>query len=200
MKPPGWGVLLVGSTVPARAAGQTVSELPATYSYPEPAWSPYLVGALIGLLACATLAMAKQKVSASSAYADLVGMVGRLLAPRHIGSLRYFREHPPGLGWTVVFVAGTIGGAWLAAYTGGEVRGAYLQDLWVARFGPQSEQLRTVAALGGGAIMALGARIAGGCTSGHGISGALQLAVSSWIALACFFAGGAVVASLLYRL
>ena len=46
--------------------------------------------------------------------------------------------------------------------------------------------------------MAFGARLAGGCTSGHGISGALQLSVGSWIALACFFAGGSLIAQVMY--
>jgi len=36
-----------------------------------------------------------------------------------------------------------------------------------------------------------GARLAQGCTSGHGISGALQLAVSSWTFVVVLFASGA---------
>jgi uncharacterized membrane protein YedE/YeeE len=52
----------------------------------------------------------------------------------------------------------------------------------------------------GGTVMACGARLAGGCTSGHGISGALQLSVSSWIALMCFFAGGVVTAKLMFSI
>ena len=35
--------------------------------------------------------------------------------------------------------------------------------------------------------MMFGARLAQGCTSGHGISGSLQLAVSSWAFVAVFF-------------
>ena len=50
----------------------------------------------------------------------------------------------------------------------------------------------------GGMIMAFGARLAGGCTSGHGISGTLQLSVGSWIAVICFFIGGIGVAMLLF--
>ncbi len=46
--------------------------------------------------------------------------------------------------------------------------------------------------------MAFGARLAGGCTSGHGISGALQLSVASWLSLACFLIGGVITAHLLY--
>lgn len=54
-------------------------------------------------------------------------------------------------------------------------------------------------AFAGGVLMAFGARLAGGCTSGHGISGTLQLNVASWIAVICFFVGGAFVAALLFR-
>ncbi|MEE4378192.1 MAG: YeeE/YedE thiosulfate transporter family protein, partial [Candidatus Competibacteraceae bacterium] len=45
----------------------------------------------------------------------------------------------------------------------------------------------------------LGARIAGGCTSGHGISGIAQLAVGSMLAVAAMFAGGILVAMLFKR-
>ena len=47
--------------------------------------------------------------------------------------------------------------------------------------------------------MAFGARMAGGCTSGHGISGTLQLSVGSWIAVVCFFVGGIATALLMFR-
>ncbi|MFP4283825.1 MAG: YeeE/YedE thiosulfate transporter family protein, partial [Opitutales bacterium] len=59
--------------------------------------------------------------------------------------------------------------------------------------------LRSVVAFLGGMAMAFGARLAGGCTSGHGISGTLQLNLASWIALVCFFLGGMAVAFPLYR-
>lgn len=82
----------------------------------------------------------------------------------------------------------------------GELTGEWLPGLWQERFGDDSLAWRLLAATAGGAIMAFGARMAGGCTSGHGISGTLQLAVGSWIAAACFFAGGVITAQLLYRL
>jgi hypothetical protein len=47
--------------------------------------------------------------------------------------------------------------------------------------------------------MGVGARWAGGCTSGHGISGTLQLAVSSWVAVVCFFIGGVGTAMLIFK-
>jgi uncharacterized membrane protein YedE/YeeE len=185
--------------VPAAAWGQELQEVSSPYPYPTAAWSPYLVGGLIGALTMLTLTFSKKPVGASSAYADLAGLLGRAAAPKHIASLKYFQEHKPALSWTLLFVVGTVGGAFLAAWSGGELNGAYLQDLWVARFGPSSYLLRTLTAFIGGAVMAYGARLAGGCTSGHGISGTLQLAVGSWVAVICFFVGGVATAMLLYR-
>jgi uncharacterized membrane protein YedE/YeeE len=94
---------------------------------------------------------------------------------------------------------GIILGAFLAAYSGGEITARWIPSLWEERFG-SSEALRLGVAFIGGVVMAFGARLAGGCTSGHGISGALQLSVGSWIALMCFFAGGAVTAQLMFGL
>ena len=51
-----------------------------------------------------------------------------------------------------------------------------------------------------GLFIGFGTRLAGGCTSGHGISGALQLSVGSWIALICFFLGGIAIAMPMYRI
>ncbi|MEZ6092504.1 MAG: YeeE/YedE thiosulfate transporter family protein [Pirellulaceae bacterium] len=186
-------------SLPVAAIGQEVRQLPQPYPYPDPAWSPYVVGALIGALTILTLTFSKKPVGASSAYADLAGMFGRLISPRHIASLEYFQEHKPAIGWTLVFVVSAVVGSFLAAWSGGELTGTYLQDLWVARFGADSGLLRGMLAFVGGAAMAYGARMAGGCTSGHGISGTLQLAVGSWIAVICFFIGGIVTAMLLYR-
>lgn len=42
----------------------------------------------------------------------------------------------------------------------------------------------------GGVSMVFGARMAGGCTSGHGISGMSTLSVSSIVTVASIFAGG----------
>ena len=72
-----------------------------------------------------------------------------------------------------------------------------MPPLWEERFG-SSYALRLGVAFLGGAVMAFGARLAGGCTSGHGISGALQLSVGSWVALICFFIGGMTTARLMF--
>jgi len=51
----------------------------------------------------------------------------------------------------------------------------------------------------GGVLVMNGARLAGGCTSGHGISGSLQLAVGSWTFFLVMFAAGTVTALALFK-
>jgi uncharacterized membrane protein YedE/YeeE len=62
---------------------------------------------------------------------------------------------------------------------------------------PRRKANRPATDLGGG-LMMFGARLAQGCTSGHGISGALQLAVSSWLFVVVMFAVASGTAFLLY--
>lgn len=191
--------LLVTLCLLPMSVAQAANDLPSPYPYPQPAWSPYVVGAFIGILVLSTLALAGTKIGASSAYSDTAGMIGRLIAPNAIAALPYYQKSKPMIGWTLMIVLGVILGSFVSAWTGGELTGTYLQDMWVARFGADSNGMRAFVALTGGATMAFGARMAGGCTSGHGISGTLQLAASSWIAVICFFIGGIATAMLMYR-
>jgi hypothetical protein len=184
--------------LPSLAAAQEAGTDPLQYS--GPAWSPYLVGALIGLLTMFTFYFSDRPLGASTAYARVAGVLGKMIAPRHTESLKYYQDNEPAIDWEVMLVVGAIGGAFLAAWQGGELTGEWLSPMWEARFGEGSYALRTVTALFGGVLMAFGARLAGGCTSGHGISGALQLSVGSWIALICFFVGGITTAMLMFRL
>jgi hypothetical protein len=167
--------------------------------YPGPAWSPYLAGAGIGVLCWLTFYFSDKPIGASSFYAQLAGFLGKLIAPRHTGSLVYFKDNPPRVGWEFVFVVSIIFGGAIAAFTGGEFANEWLPPIWIARFG-DSITLRVATAFGGGIIMAFGARLAGGCTSGHGISGTLQLNMASWISVICFFMGGIAMAMLLFKL
>lgn len=164
-----------------------------------PAWSPYLVGALIGGLSMLTFYFSDNPLGASSSYAKLAGMVGKWVNRKHIERLAFFQKKVPRLDWSVMLLFGIVVGAFLAALWGNELTGRWLPPMWAERFG-SAVWLRLVVAFSGGAMMAMGARIAGGCTSGHGISGALQLSVGSWIALVCFFAGGVAVAMPLFYL
>ena len=68
-----------------------------------------------------------------------------------------------------MLVVGVFIGALLSATLGDDRTDQKVPPLWQWRFGP-SVARRFAAAFLGGAIMMFGARMAQGCTSGHGIS------------------------------
>jgi len=184
---------------PVQAMGQGPDNVSAL-AYPGPAWSPYVAGALIGVLSWLTFYFSKEPIGASSAYAIIAGLLGKILAPRRVEKLLYYQENKPQVDWSLMLLAGIPIGSFLAAWTGNEITGQWLPPMWEARFGQGTLFLRLLTAFAGGALMAFGARLAGGCTSGHGISGTLQLSVGSWVAVICFFISGVVVDMLLYRI
>ena len=165
----------------------------------EPTWSPYVVGMLLGVLSMATFYFSDKPLGVSTAYARLAGLIGNVFSRGHTETLKFYQDKKPMIEWEVMVLFGIVIGAFAAAWTGGELTGTWVPQLWEQRFGAGAA-LRSGAAFAGGVIMAYGARLAGGCTSGHGISGALQLSVSSWIALGCFFAASVGTATLMYRL
>lgn len=91
--------------------------------------------------------------------------------------------------WEWMLVLGVFIGAFLSAKLSGGFQGEWVPAKWTSTFG-STPFIRWIVALIGGIIMGIGARWAGGCTSGHGISGTLQLTVGSWLAAICFFIGG----------
>ncbi len=117
--------------------GLAMAEAPGTdpLQYSGPAWSPYLVGALIGVLAWLTFSLSNKPLGASTAYASLAGMLGKLFAPKHTESLKYFEDHKPKVDWGVMLLFGIVGGAWLSAWAGSELTGEWVPAMWAARFG-----------------------------------------------------------------
>ena len=100
--------------------------------------------------------------------------------------------------WEFTFVVAIISGSFLAAILGGEFSLRGLPQLWIDHYGVNSGLGYAAVSLCGGVLVAFGARLAGGCTSGHGLSGTLQLSVSSWISVICFFIGGMIAVRFIY--
>jgi uncharacterized membrane protein YedE/YeeE len=97
----------------------------------------------------------------------------------------------------MMLVVGLFLGAWGAARLAVRREAEHVPELWRWRFGP-SRARRYLWALVGGIVVAFGARMAGGCTSGHGVSGGLQLAISSWVFIAAMFLSGIMTAFALF--
>jgi uncharacterized membrane protein YedE/YeeE len=162
-------------------------------------WSPYLAGALSGLVAVLSVWITGKYFGASTSFVRTAGMIEKLFNPERVARMEYFIKETPEVEWQWMFVVGLLVGSLIAAVTSGSFRWQRLPDMWQKRFGPASGFSRFLTAFFGGAILMVGARMAGGCPSGHGLSGLMQLSVSGFIATVCFFAGGVVVARLLYR-
>ncbi len=160
-------------------------------------WSPYAVGVGIGILSWITFLFSDKPIGCSTAFARTSGMLERLFRGRKVTEKPYYKKFPPEIDWEWMLVLGILGGAWFSATISGQFRWVWVPSRWAEAFGPLFAT-RWVAALVGGMILGFGARWAGGCTSGHGISGTLQLAVSSWIAALCFFIGGIATAKVLF--
>lgn len=164
-------------------------------------WSPYLVGAGIGVLSWFTFASANKPIGITTAFEYTTALAEEAAAPgitQPYLAEKAKKNKLPKIDWEWMLVAGVFLGAFVSSKMSGDrARGEKVPPLWRWRFG-DSTAVRYVGAFFGGLIMMFGARIAQGCTSGHAISGALQLALASWIFAPILFIVGIGVAFLIY--
>jgi uncharacterized protein len=163
-------------------------------------WPWWQAGLLLGLLSMATFWTADYYLSTSTTFSRAAGMLIGLVAPEHVAANAYWQKVKPVVDWQFMLVIGIPIGAYLGArlsqgvveFTG------KLPNLWVSRFGSSRAQ-RWVVGILGGILVGFGARLADGCTSGHALSGGLQLAVSSWLFLVAMMLSGVIMARLVFR-
>jgi hypothetical protein len=167
-------------------------------------WSPYVAGALAGLLAIGS-AYATAKwlpktafLGCSTTYVRAAGLIEQRIAPGRVEKNTYFQKEKVKVDWQFMLVCGIFLGALAGALATHQFDWEGIPPLWGKRFGASLAK-RALAGFGGGAVAMFGARLADGCPSGHGMSGMMQLSVSGLVALACFFGGGVLVAGWLYR-
>ncbi len=161
-------------------------------------WSPYAAGIGIGLLSCLAFLLSDKPIGCSTAFARTSGMLEKVLRGKRVSDMPYYRKFPPVIDWEWMLVLGIVIGAFASSQLSGQFALQWVPGMWSRAFG-DTPAARVASAFAGGVLMGLGARWANGCTSGHGISGTLQLALSGWLAAICFFAGGIVAAFLIYR-
>ncbi len=165
-------------------------------------WSPYVVGAAIGVLSWFAFWSADHPLGITTPFEHTAALAGKAVMPQVEQTHEYYQAKqqegkPPKIGWEWMLVVGVFIGAVLSSWLSGDRTRLKVPDLWQWRFGG-SVAKRFTAAFLGGALMMFGARLAQGCTSGHGISGSLQLALSSWVFVAVFFAVSIATAFLMF--
>ncbi len=167
-------------------------------------WSPYLAGALVGVLAVLSVIMTTRLMGktnflgASTTFVRAAGLLERGVSARHVEENEYFKKEKVKVDWQFMLVVGILLGAFMASMSDKSFRLEAVPPLWAERFGPGAAR-RAFWAFAGGAVAMVGARLADGCPSGHGLSGLMQLSLSGFAALAFFFGTGVLVASLVYR-
>jgi uncharacterized membrane protein YedE/YeeE len=125
-------------------------------------------------------------------------MIEELIVGEKARERPYFEKIKLQIDWQWMLLIGVVIGSFISAMLSGDFQaGVWVPALWSSAFG-DGALLRVLVAGLGGIILGFGARFAGGCTSGHGISGTLQLAVPSWISVIFFFIGGIITAHIIY--
>ena len=165
-------------------------------------WSPYLVGVGIGILSWFAFASADHPIGITTAFEQTGALALKAASPAVEQTNEYFAKKaaegkPPKIGWEWMLVVGVFFGAFASSQLSGDRDKVVVPKLWVRRFGP-SAPVRLAVAFFAGALMMFGARLAQGCTSGHGISGTLQLAASSWLFIVAAFGVAAITTFLLF--
>jgi uncharacterized membrane protein YedE/YeeE len=164
-----------------------------------PSWNHYLVGALIGVLSLLTFSIADKPIGMSTGIAQASGACALpFLGGEGVAANTYWAKKAiPQWDYGSLFVFGSFLGALLSALMSGSLQITKVPEVWRERFG-SSVPKRMVTAFLGGVVILYGARLADGCTSGHGISGSLQLAVSSWTFFLVMFASGIATAFVIF--
>ncbi len=174
-------------------------------------WPWYVAGPLIGLMIPIMLYFSNKALGVSSS-------LRHACAACIPGKIKFFRYDwkKEGL-WNMVFVFGILIGGFLAGYvftnpypiaisesTIADLRDLGLSDFtgfvpaeifnWSNLLTPSGFIIMVI----GGFLVGFGARYAGGCTSGHAISGISNLQIGSVVAVIGFFIGGLFITHIVY--
>lgn len=145
----------------------------------EPVVPWYLGGPAFGLLVATLYLVTNRRLGVSGSYLHLAkALTGR----RGVES------------WRLWFLGGLLAGAGIAAAAAGRFGQGGYGTLGEALSYPALGVVLTVA----GVLIGYGARYAGGCTSGHGITGCSSLSGGSMVTTGVFFTTAVAVTWVLY--
>ena len=151
-----------------------------------------VAGAGIALVTLALLFVANRRLGISTGFEDLCSLLLRL-PYFHRDNLRQARR------WRLPFVGGLVLGGALSAVLGGGWQPTWALGVFDETIGLGAAG-KTIWMFVGGLFIGFGTRLAGGCTSGHGIFGMSNLEMPSLVSTMSFMIGGIVTTHIVYRL
>ena len=160
---------------------------------PLPYWSPYKAGILLGVALFLAFFIVGRGLGGSGALNRITAFTYETFNYDLAHSYSYYKSYFTGEGsvlnnFALYQLLGVLIGGYFSASVG---RRSHL----TVEKGPRiSTRGRFMFAFSGGVIMAIGARIARGCTSGQILTGGATLALGSWAMMVCFFGGAYMVA------
>ena len=159
----------------------------------QPYMNPYLAGIGLGLVLLAAFVLVGRGLGASGAFNSTIAWLVSLVAPAYARSNEFLAAYleegtHPLKSWLVFEVVGVFVGALLSGLLAGRVAPTVEK-------GPRvSVGVRFAYAFVGGGLMAIGAALARGCTSGQALTGGSLLNLGSWASMICIFGGAYAVA------
>ncbi|MFT3932372.1 MAG: YeeE/YedE thiosulfate transporter family protein [Chitinophagaceae bacterium] len=172
-------------------------------------WPWYIAGPVIGLTVPLLLLLGNKNFGISSS-------LRHVCAACFPAGISFFQYNWKKEAWNLFFVAGIVAGGFIAAHFLADPQpvvinptlqhelqgyGVYHYNSLVPEDLFNWQSLLTargfILMIVGGFLVGFGTRYAGGCTSGHAITGLSQLQWPSLIATCCFMAGGFIMANLI---
>ena len=154
-------------------------------------WPYWAGGILIGLLVPLLYHYFNTALGVSTGYGNLA----KIVIPSSKSLAWIKTDFAETLSWRVYFIAGIILGGLISAILSGKAGLDFGMGL-LTEMTSWPAILYTLYFFVGGLLLGLGARIAGGCTSGHSIHGIANLHLSSIMATIFFIAGGVIAANI----
>ena len=115
-------------------------------------WSPYVIGAAMGVLSWFTFVLSDKFLSCSTTYSRLSGMIERRLRGPAVEQKAYYRKTLLIVDWQFMFVIGILIGAFLSAFLSDSLHLKMVPELWRQHFG-DTPVLRFFVAFAGGVLM-----------------------------------------------
>lgn len=156
-------------------------------------WSGWVGGFAIGLYALSQWLVSGKALGVSTGFGNVCGFVSRA-SFFHTGDYKILNN------WRLWFMIGLPLGGLIGALTSpGAVFASFSMGEMYDSVLPAALWAKGLILIFGGIMIGYGARLAGGCPSGHSIAGMSMLNPPSVLASAGFFVGGTIIVQIMFR-
>ncbi len=157
-------------------------------------WDGWIGGIAVGMYLLVQLLVSGKLLGVTTGFGNVCSVFSRIPF-FHTGDYETVNN------WRLWFLIGIpLGGVIAALTSGGEIVPSFSMGTMYDSVLPQALWLKGLVLIFGGVMIGYGSRLAGGCTSGHSISGMALLNPPSILASAGFFAGGIIIVQLLFNI